>query len=174
MVLDALRGYVQLASGLTEVNRQRAVAEAKALLANAGGVEQLLSDQAKGVAGDVRTQVQTLADDLLATSKANRQVFLALVRAEAERAVGSLGLATAEEISALRRKVERLDQKLADTSAAAASPAPAKKAPAKKQSATASAARTTATKKTTTKKTATKAAAKKLAKKTTTTPKDAQ
>jgi polyhydroxyalkanoate synthesis regulator phasin len=128
MVLDALRGYVQLASGLTEVNRQRAVAEAKALLASGGMIEQLVSAQAKDLAEDVGRQVQTLADDLIATSKANRQVLSTLVRSETERAAASLGLATAEEISALRRHVERLEQRLAGTPAARR-PAPGSAAP---------------------------------------------
>ena len=125
MVLDALRGYVELATGLTEVSRQRAVTEAKALLAQRGAFEQLLSEQAKGFADDVGRQVQTVADEILATSKANREVLLALVRAEAERAVGSLGVATADEIAALRRKVERLERDLRAASAAAGAPAQA-------------------------------------------------
>ena len=139
MVLDALRGYVQMASGLTEVNRQRAVAEAKALLAQRGAFEQLLSEQAKGFADDVGRQVQSLADDLIATSKANRAILTAMMRAEAERAVGTLGLATSEEIATLRRRLDRLDQKVAG-------PTAAKKSPTKKTAAKKSAAKKTAAK----------------------------
>ena len=139
MVLDALRGYVQMASGLTEVNRQRAVAEAKALLAQRGAVEALVSEQARGFADDVGRQVQSLADDLMATSKANRQILTTLIRAEVERAVGSLGLATSEELSAVRRRVERLDHKVSGTSPATkkapAKKSASKKAPAKKSAA---------------------------------------
>jgi len=131
MVLDALRGYVQLASGLTEVSRARAVTEAKALLAQRGALEQLFTDQAKGLADDVGRQVQTLADDLLATSKANREVLLALVRAESERAAGSLGFATAEELAALRRRVERIDAKITPSSPSATKKSAAKKSPTK-------------------------------------------
>jgi hypothetical protein len=36
MVMDAVRGYVQLASGLTEVTKQKAQAAAKALLQQTG------------------------------------------------------------------------------------------------------------------------------------------
>ena len=145
MVLDALRGYVQLASGLTEVSRARAVTEAKALLAQRGALEQLFTDQAKGLADDVSRQVQTLADDLLATSKANREVLLALVRAESERAVGSLGFATSEELAALRRRVERIDAKITPSSPSATKKSAAKKSTAKKSAAKKPATRKSAT-----------------------------
>ena len=135
MVLDALRGYVQMASGLTEVNRQRAVAEAKALLAQRGAFEQLLSEQAKGFADDVGRQVQSLADDLLATSKANRAILLTMIRSEVEHAVGSLGLASSEELSALRRRVDRLDQRISAEPGTAAARTAAKKSTAKKSTA---------------------------------------
>ena len=45
MVLDALRGYVQLASGLTEVTKQKAQAAAKALLQQTGADSLSRADQ---------------------------------------------------------------------------------------------------------------------------------
>ena len=57
MVMEALRGYVQLASGLTEVTRERARSAARALVAQAGHL---------GDSADARTQVRALAEDLAA------------------------------------------------------------------------------------------------------------
>ena len=85
-MFEGLRSYLQLASGLTEVSRQRAMAVARSLISQSGaGVEQVLPNQ-------VLDQVATLADDLVATSRANRDLLLTLVRTEVERSVSLLGL----------------------------------------------------------------------------------
>ena len=78
MVLDALRGYVQLASGLTEVTKQKAQAAAKALLQQTG-------------ADALTTRASDLADEIVATSKSNRQLLQAIVTNEVEGAVARLG-----------------------------------------------------------------------------------
>ena len=78
MVMDALRGYVQLANGLTEVTRQRAQQAAKALLQQTG-------------ADALTTKVTDLADEIVATSKSNRQLLQAIVANEVEGAVSRLG-----------------------------------------------------------------------------------
>ena len=94
MVLDGLRGYLQLASGLTDVTRERALAAAKAVAAQgAAGVDAV-------VPAPVTTQVSTLTEDLLAASKANRALLLHLVQAEIERSVARLGLVSAHELDA--------------------------------------------------------------------------
>ena len=65
MVLDGLRGYLQLATGLTDVTRERALAAAKALVAQGeAGVEAVVPE-------GVRTQVSALADDLVALTDGN-------------------------------------------------------------------------------------------------------
>ena len=148
MVLDAVRGYLQLASGLTEVSVQRATATAKALLASAGadqalldGVSQTATEQAaRGQA--IVGQIAALADDIVATSKANRELLIGLVRAEVVRAVSGLGLVSADDLKTVERRVDRLEAatpKKARTPRAAAPkkrsakpPAKAKRAPAKK------------------------------------------
>ena len=125
---DALKGYLALASGLTEVTRQRATAAAKALVA-----------QGEATAG----QVTGLADDLIAQSKSNREAMTALVKFEVDKALGRVGLASAEEVTELTARVRQLEAQLREATkpAAEASPAanapaaakaPAKKAPAKK------------------------------------------
>jgi polyhydroxyalkanoate synthesis regulator phasin len=123
MVMDALRGYLQLAGGMTEMSRQRATAMAKAMLASPEAT---------------RDQVSSLANDLLETSKANREAVSALVKYEVDRGLGRLGFATAEELAQLSGRVRSLESEVrelrqAQATAAAAPPAaPAVKAPARK------------------------------------------
>jgi polyhydroxyalkanoate synthesis regulator phasin len=118
MVMDALRGYVQLANGLTEVTRQRAQQAAKALLQQSG-------------AESLTTRVSDLADEIVATSKSNRQLLQAIVANEVEGAVARLGFARVEEVAALSRRIQKLEREVAEAHAAAADPsAPAAPAPA--------------------------------------------
>lgn len=154
MVLEGLRGYLQIASGLTDVTRQRATAVARSLVTQgAEGLGQV------GV-GDLREQVSGIAEDLFAMGKANRELLVGLVRGEVERQVGRLGLVSAAELDAATRRAARLESRvrelerqLATTSAGSGAPraaagtpakkvakAPVKKAPAKKAAATKAAA----------------------------------
>ena len=119
MVLDALRGYVQLASGLTEVTKQRAQAAAKALLQQTG---------ADTLTSGLTTKASDLADEIVATSKSNRQLLQAIVTNEVEGAVARLGFVRSEEVAALTRRVQTLEGELAEargtgTPAAPAAPA---------------------------------------------------
>jgi polyhydroxyalkanoate synthesis regulator phasin len=126
---DAVKGYLALASGLTEVTRQRAAAAAKALVAQ----------------GEVAaSQVSAIADDILDQSKANREAVAALVRFEVDKALGRIGLASSEEVTELNAKIRALEAELRAAKGSATSPAkkaPAKKAPAKKAPAKKSAAK---------------------------------
>lgn len=133
---DAVKGYLALASGLTEVTRQRAAAAAKALVSQGGAA-----------AG----QATALADDLVAQSKSNREAVTALVRFEIDKALGRVGLASAEEVTELTARVRSLEAELrrvggtasggeaiVKTGAAAMQPAsnpPAAQAPVKKPAA---------------------------------------
>ena len=159
MVLDGLRGYLQLATGLTEVTRERAMAAAKSLAAQGeAGVEAVIPDA-------VRTQVGSLADDLMASSRANRDNLLNLVRTEVERSVARLGLVSSADLDtaedrakALGRRVEELEQQLAGRGSRARTVT--KKSGAKRSSATRSA-KTSTAKSTAKKSTAKKSTAKK-------------
>jgi polyhydroxyalkanoate synthesis regulator phasin len=167
MVMDAVRGYVQLANGLTEVTKQKAQAAAKALLQQTG-------------ADALTTRVSDLADEIVATSKSNRQLLQAIVANEVEGAVARLGFVRSEEVAALTRRVKALETELAEARAAgpvsdplvgdapvlakkaaakkAAKKVPAKKAvPLAKKAAAKQAVTETAAKKTAAKKTAKKA-----------------
>jgi polyhydroxyalkanoate synthesis regulator phasin len=124
-VNDALKGYLALATGLTEVTRQRATAAAKALVA-----------QGEAAAGSVTA----IADDLVAQSKSNREAVTALVKFEVDKALGRVGLATAEEVNELTARIRQLEKELrearkAPAKAPAKKAAPAKSAPAKKAAA---------------------------------------
>jgi len=149
-VLDALRGYVQLATGLTEVTVAKAREAAAALLSQGLDLEKVPDvpgrDSAVSAATVAASQVQGLADDLLETSKQNRELLTGLVRTEVDRAAGRLGFVREEELAAVRRHVSRLETQLAEVRAqigsanagpaAAAAPAPApakKKIPVKKK-----------------------------------------
>ena len=70
MVKDALRGYVQLANGLSEVTRQRAQQTAKQLL-HQTGTENLTTG--------LTNRVSVLADEIIATSKSNRALLQAII-----------------------------------------------------------------------------------------------
>ncbi|HVA59148.1 MAG TPA: hypothetical protein VNG13_01260 [Mycobacteriales bacterium] len=112
MIGDALRGYVSLANGLTEVTRARASAAAKALVAQ----------------GDAtRAQAASLADDLRKTSKSNRDALVGLVRYEIDRALKRAGLATADAVATLEKRLRRIEGDLRPRPA----PAPRKAAPRK-------------------------------------------
>ncbi len=91
---DALKNYLALASGLTEVTRQRAVGAAKALVAQGEATAE---------------QVGALAEDLLSQSRENRQAVATLVRYEVDRTLGRVGLASAAEVTVLTSRVRALE-----------------------------------------------------------------
>src|SRR5262245_12468938 len=125
MVMDALRGYVQLASGLTEVTRQRAMKTAKQLLQQTG---------ADSLTSGLTGRVSELADEIVATSKSNRALLQAIITNEVEGAVARLGFVRAEEVAALRRRLENIEQ-ATGTASGAIGGSTAKKATTKKSSA---------------------------------------
>jgi polyhydroxyalkanoate synthesis regulator phasin len=104
MVREALRGYLGLATGLTEVTAGRARAAAKALV-----------EQGEATAG----QVSALAEDLVTTSRRNRESLALLVRHEVEQAVKRLGLAPAGDVEELTRRVRELERTVRALKAAA-------------------------------------------------------
>lgn len=115
MVRDAFRGYLALANGLTEVTAGRARAAAKAL-----------AEQGEATAG----QVSALAEDLISTSRRNRESLVLLVRHEVEQAVKRLGVAPSGDVEELTRRVRELERTVRELKAAGRGPA--KKTPAKK------------------------------------------
>jgi hypothetical protein len=113
-VLDALRGYVSLATGLTEVTVSKAREAAAALLSQGLDLGKVPEVPGKDSAVAAASQVQGLADDLLETSKQNREMLIGLIRTEVDRAAGRMGFVREEELAAVRRHVSRLEDQMAE------------------------------------------------------------
>lgn len=105
---DAWRAYLEVALGLTEAPRKKAQQIVRRLV---------------GQSETTAAQLQSLAEELLSTSAANRESLVKMVRAEVDRALGALGLATADEVATLRARIDELEQRL-DAVASAPEPTP--------------------------------------------------
>ena len=125
-MLEGLRGYVQLATGLTEVTASKA-RDAAMSLVNQGM-------QLTGKTPDVMGSVQDIADDLVTTSKQNREMLIGLIRTEVDRAVGRMGFVREEELAAVRTRVEHLEAEVRSAAArsSSASDSPGDEVPAPK------------------------------------------
>jgi len=124
-MLDDLRTYVQMATGITEATTAKAKDVISGLLAS--GIA--LTSRAVP-APDMVGQVQELADDLVATSRNNRELLTGVIRSEVDKAVGRMGFVREDELAALRRHVQRLEAEVHEMKAAAqAAPAPTATAP---------------------------------------------
>jgi polyhydroxyalkanoate synthesis regulator phasin len=94
---EAWRAYLDLALGFTETSRKRALKVAKKLVGRGGATAE---------------QLQSMAEDLVNTSLANRESLVRLVRFELDKALGRVGLATAEEVAELTGRVRELEEEL--------------------------------------------------------------
>jgi polyhydroxyalkanoate synthesis regulator phasin len=102
---DAWRAYLQLALGLSEASRKRAEQVARDLI---------------GKGGATASQLQGMAEELVSTSRANREALATLVRYELDRALVAVGLASADEVGELTERVRRLEHDLREATARAA------------------------------------------------------
>ena len=114
-MLNDLRGYLQLANGLSDVTMAKAKEIAMELVSQ--GIA--LSTNAP----DIKGQVQELTEDLLSTSRNNREMLLGLVTSEVDRAVSRMGFVREDELAAVRRHVQRLEKEIADVKASEKKPA---------------------------------------------------
>ncbi|MEV2277104.1 membrane fusogenic activity family protein [Nocardiopsis sp. NPDC049922] len=112
MVVDAVRTYLDAASGLTELSRKEAVAAAKALLRANGAAA---PEQPRGAALPPRVgqDIQALAGELIETSQANRAAIAALVRSEVGRQLERMDVVPRGEYDRLARRVAELERRLA-------------------------------------------------------------
>jgi hypothetical protein len=99
MVVEAVQNYVNMVNGLTKTTRDKAVATARALLAQAG-----LQD----VATEAGERVNKLAEEILLASRANRALVENLVTAEVDKAAARWGFVRAEEVDTLREELAEL------------------------------------------------------------------
>ena len=114
MVADALKGYIQLANGLTDVTKDKASAAAKSLAAQTpdvvGTTAQTALNTAVATALTSAMRAQGLAEELLVTSRDNRALLMGIIRTEVERVVTALGFAKESEVDAVRHKVDKLEE----------------------------------------------------------------
>ena len=104
MAFESVRSYVQLASGLGEMTKARALEAAQGLLALPGADE--VTRRA--------VQASTLADQLLEAAKANRDNLVALVQSEVEAALKRADVARLADVEAARTSLAALTREIAD------------------------------------------------------------
>ena len=118
-MIDMFKAYLQVASGVGELTRQRAMEAARAVIAasSAGTVLPVGVDA-------LTVQVSALADDLLAAGRANSELLRQVVRAEVETVVTRLGLGVDADLqgqlTASQARVRELEQSLAQARSTAA------------------------------------------------------
>ena len=106
-MLDDLRTYLQMATGMTEATTAKARDAVSGLLATG------MALTTKTVpAPEMMGQVQELADDLVSTSKNNREMLTAMIRSEVDKAVGRMGFIREDELAAVRRHVQKLESQV--------------------------------------------------------------
>ncbi len=127
---DAWRAYLELAMGLTEAPRKRAQDAVRRVV---------------GQSGATAAQLQALAEELVSTGMANREALTKLIRFEVDRALGAVGLATADEVAELTRRVHELERQLREAKATSAAPTGPAAAPGGAEPAAAQAAQAPAT-----------------------------
>lgn len=110
MAQEAWRAYLELAYGMTEATTKKATKTVRRLVGRSGATAE---------------QLQVMAEDLVKAGTANREAMTKLVRYELDRALGAVGLATAEEVSGLTTRVHELEAQLKAASVAAAKDVPA-------------------------------------------------
>jgi polyhydroxyalkanoate synthesis regulator phasin len=129
---EAWRTYLGVALGLGETSRKR--------------VRKVVKD-AVGRGNATADQVKTMTGDLLAANTANREAMAKLVKFEVDRALGRVGLATAEEVRELTGRVHELERELRSARATTpAGTAAARKASGRRPTTTASTGRGPASK----------------------------
>jgi polyhydroxyalkanoate synthesis regulator phasin len=108
---DDLRSFAQMASGLTVATTAKAREVVTGLLSQG----MTLSTRAVP-APQMVGQVQELADNLVTTSRDNRELLVGMIRTEVDKAVGRMGFVREDELAALRRHVERIEHQVNDLS----------------------------------------------------------
>ncbi|GAB4059993.1 phasin family protein [Catellatospora paridis] len=103
---DVVKAYLELAFGLTEASKKKAEKTVKK------AAKELL-----GKSGATAAQLQTMAEELVTTGLQNREAITRIVRLELDRALGRVGLATAEEVATLTARIEDLEAELREAKA---------------------------------------------------------
>jgi hypothetical protein len=108
-MLDMMKGYLQLAAGLGDMSRRKAMDAARELIEGTpvAGLRGGSSGAPEALAG----QVAAVADELMAIGRQNRRLLVQLVRTETEAVLASLG-ARPGQTAAPDHGVERLEDQL--------------------------------------------------------------
>ena len=142
MGFESIRAYLQLASGLSDLTRARAMEAAQGLLT--------LPASSVATGTKMASQASALADELLAAATANRSTLTTLVRDEVDVAMTRLGLVPVQKLEEVQAEAERLREEVARLRAvspsAVAPQGTVKKAAASKSTAKKAAAKGTAKK----------------------------
>lgn len=112
-MFDAVRGYVQMATGLTEITVRKALEVAESLL----GPDDDTDGDAAGESRAPSEQVQDLAADIVSRATADKEALVGLIRSEIDKAAGRLGFVREEELAAVRRHVVRLESQVVEVRA---------------------------------------------------------
>ena len=104
MAFESVRSYVQLASGLGELTRAKAMEAAQGLLALPGAEE--VTRRA--------VQASTLADQLLEVARANRATLLSLIQSEVESALKRADVARVADVEAARTALGAVTKEMAE------------------------------------------------------------
>ena len=116
MGFESVRAYVQLASGLSDLTRARAIEAAQGLL----------TLPAAGIATGTKmaSQASVLADELLAAAADNRSNLQTLVRSEVDVAITRLGLVPVQKLEEAQAEAARLREEVARLRSASSKAAP--------------------------------------------------
>ncbi|WP_329319611.1 histone [Streptomyces sp. NBC_01262] len=125
---DALRTCLQIAGGLTEATRRRATAVAKELL-DQTGID--VDDLQRRIGDRIPPEVQTLADELIASGRANRDLLIGLIREEVDKTMSRVGRLADEvtKVGVVLEALERRVRNLEDDESSAGAPAASAAAP---------------------------------------------
>lgn len=155
MVAEQIQNYLNLVGGLTKATKAKASEAAQGLLSATH-----LDDVATGAS----EKVAALTEEILAASRANRELLAKTISTEVDKAAAKLGFARNEDLDALRAEVDELRAAVAEQAAQAEAAQAqaeqeAKKATASKRTTAkkTAAAKKAPTRKTTARKTAAKA-----------------
>ncbi|MFI0432996.1 MAG: hypothetical protein ACH36H_07610 [Candidatus Nanopelagicales bacterium] len=104
-MIDAVKSYVQMASGILEATAAKAKQTAEQVVSQGMESGTRAPEQMAG-------QLALIAEDLMEQSRTNRELVVGLVRTEVDRAVGRVGFVREEELAAVRAHVDRLEGQL--------------------------------------------------------------
>ncbi|MFT4164330.1 MAG: polyhydroxyalkanoate synthesis protein PhaF [Microlunatus sp.] len=136
MVSEQIQNYVNLVGGLTKATKAKATEAAQGLLS---------ATHLDGVATGASGKVAALTEEILAASRANRELLSKTISTEVDKAAAKLGFARNEDLDALRAEVDELRAAVAEQAARAeAAQGASRKAAAKKTTAKKTAAKKSA------------------------------